>query len=134
MPASPRLIAVTGATGNQGGSVAKLLLKYPEKYKVRAVTRDVNSKAAKQLAEMGAEVFSVVGLLGLGFAGTRVLIVLFAFSVGVGMSANRPARAAAIHDLVAGKWFARSVKEEVAEIGRLLEAGQRGRPFDEAHP
>ena len=50
---------------------------------------------------LGAEVFSVVGLLGLGFAGTRVLIVLFAFSVGVGMSANRPARAAAIHDLVA---------------------------------
>ena len=57
MPASPRLIAVTGATGNQGGSVAKLLLKHPEKYKVRAVTRDVNSKAAKQLAEMGAELF-----------------------------------------------------------------------------
>src|SRR6202451_4090651 len=40
----------------------------------------------------------------------------------------------ALHDAVAGKWFARSVKEEVAEIGRLLEAGQRGRPFDEAHP
>jgi hypothetical protein len=36
----------------------------------------------------------------------------------------------ALHDMVAGKWFARSVKEEVDEIGRLLEAGQRGRSFD----
>jgi hypothetical protein len=37
----------------------------------------------------------------------------------------------ALHDLVAGKWFAKSVEEEVAEIGRLLEGGQRGRPFDD---
>lgn len=51
-----RLIAVTGATGNQGGSVAKLLLKYPSEYKVRVVTRNVNSNSAKQLEEMGAEV------------------------------------------------------------------------------
>jgi hypothetical protein len=34
----------------------------------------------------------------------------------------------ALHDLVAGRWFATSVEQEVAEIGRLLEAGQRGRP------
>jgi len=31
-----------------------------------------------------------------------------------------------LHDLLAGKWFARSVQAEVAEIGRLLEAGERG--------
>jgi hypothetical protein len=37
----------------------------------------------------------------------------------------------ALHDRVAGKWFAQSVREEVAEIGRLLEEGQRGRPFDD---
>ena len=34
----------------------------------------------------------------------------------------------ALHDLVAAKWFARSVREEVDEIGRLLEAGERGHP------
>jgi hypothetical protein len=34
----------------------------------------------------------------------------------------------ALHDAVAGRWFADSVEKEVAEIGRLLEAGQRGRP------
>src|ERR1700722_15413378 len=34
-----------------------------------------------------------------------------------------------IHDVVAGGWFARSVELEVAEIARLLRAGQRGRPL-----
>jgi uncharacterized protein YbjT (DUF2867 family) len=52
----PRLIAVTGATGNQGGSVAKLLLRYPEEYIVRAITRDGNSGASKALADLGAEI------------------------------------------------------------------------------
>ena len=33
-----------------------------------------------------------------------------------------------VHDAVAGRWFARSVAREVAEIGRLLEAGERGAP------
>jgi Polyketide cyclase / dehydrase and lipid transport len=33
-----------------------------------------------------------------------------------------------LHDLLAGGWFARSVDAEVREIGRLLEAGERGRP------
>ncbi len=35
-----------------------------------------------------------------------------------------------VHDRAAGPWFARSVTAEVAEIGRLLEAGERGRPPD----
>jgi len=51
-----RLIAVFGATGNQGGSVTKLLLQYPKEYKVRCLTRDPESQAAKALAELGAEV------------------------------------------------------------------------------
>ena len=37
----------------------------------------------------------------------------------------------ALHDLIAGRWFAQSVSEEVTEIGRLLEDGERGRPFDD---
>jgi len=32
-----------------------------------------------------------------------------------------------LHDAVARRWFARSVRLEVAEIARLLEAGERGR-------
>lgn len=31
------------------------------------------------------------------------------------------------HDRAAGRWFAASVEQEVAEIARLLEAGERGR-------
>ena len=35
-----------------------------------------------------------------------------------------------LHDAVAGRWFAESVHDEVAEIGRLLAAGERGRGPD----
>ncbi|KAL1939177.1 hypothetical protein VTO73DRAFT_10218 [Trametes versicolor] len=52
----PRLIAICGATGNQGGSVAKLLLQHPDVYRVRALTRDPQSAPARRLAELGAEV------------------------------------------------------------------------------
>lgn len=48
-----KIIAVTGATGQQGGRVAKKLLA--EGWKVRALTRDVNKPAAKELASLGAE-------------------------------------------------------------------------------
>jgi uncharacterized protein YbjT (DUF2867 family) len=51
-----RLIAVCGATGNQGGSVAKLLLRFPEEYSVRALTRDPDSRAAAELAKLGATI------------------------------------------------------------------------------
>lgn len=50
-----KLIVVVGATGNQGGSVAARFLKDPA-YKVRALTRNPSSDAAKKLAEAGAEV------------------------------------------------------------------------------
>ena len=32
-----------------------------------------------------------------------------------------------LHDLIARDWYERSVRDEVAEIARLLEAGERGR-------
>lgn len=34
-----------------------------------------------------------------------------------------------LYDAVSTRWFARSVELEVAEIARLLEAGERGRPM-----
>lgn len=49
-----KIIAVTGATGQQGGAVAKRLMK--EGWKVRALTRDPEKAAAKELTAMGAEV------------------------------------------------------------------------------
>jgi uncharacterized protein YbjT (DUF2867 family) len=49
-----RIIAVTGATGTQGGSVARKLLA--DGWKVRAMTRDPEKPAAQALKELGAEV------------------------------------------------------------------------------
>jgi uncharacterized protein YbjT (DUF2867 family) len=48
-----KMIAVTGATGQQGGAVARKLLEGG--WKVRALTRDVNKPAAQELASLGAE-------------------------------------------------------------------------------
>ena len=48
------LILITGATGQQGGAVAKELLQ--KKYKVRAMTRKPDSDQAKELSKLGAEV------------------------------------------------------------------------------
>jgi len=49
-----QVIAVAGATGQQGGKVARRLLA--QGWKVRALTRDANKPAAKELAAAGAEV------------------------------------------------------------------------------
>jgi len=50
-----KLITVFGATGNQGGSVVEALL--PDKsLRIRGVTRNANSEAAKSLASKGVEV------------------------------------------------------------------------------
>jgi uncharacterized protein YbjT (DUF2867 family) len=49
-----KMIAVTGATGQQGGAVARKLLA--DAWKVRALTRDVNKPAAQELASLGAQV------------------------------------------------------------------------------
>ncbi|GLB08384.1 NmrA-like domain-containing protein 1 [Aspergillus tubingensis] len=53
---SRRTAVVIGATGSQGGPVARELLKSPDLYHVRALTRDPSKPAAQELAELGAEV------------------------------------------------------------------------------
>jgi uncharacterized protein YbjT (DUF2867 family) len=57
-----QVIVVFGATGKQGGSVVKSLLKDPKsasKFHVRAVTRDTAKESAKALETLGAEVVAV---------------------------------------------------------------------------
>ncbi|KAL1705722.1 hypothetical protein EV121DRAFT_290242 [Schizophyllum commune] len=50
-----RIATVFGATGKQGSSVVRALLA-DGTFKPRAVTRDINSPAARKLAEQGCEV------------------------------------------------------------------------------
>lgn len=57
-----KILAVFGATGNQGGSVIRAVLSdsaLSSQFKIRAITRDVTKPAAKALADKGVEVVSV---------------------------------------------------------------------------
>jgi uncharacterized protein YbjT (DUF2867 family) len=55
--AANKVIAVVGATGAQGGGLVRAILSNPGGgFAARAITRDVNSEKAKQLAKLGAEV------------------------------------------------------------------------------
>src|SRR5512134_751497 len=52
-----KIIAIAGATGAQGGGLARAILGDPTGgFAVRALTRDVNSEKARALAAAGAEV------------------------------------------------------------------------------
>ena len=56
---SKKIIVVFGATGAQGGGLVRAILSDPNsEFAVRAVTRDVNSDKAKELADLGAQLVS----------------------------------------------------------------------------
>ena len=55
--AGKKIIIVVGATGAQGGGVARAILSDPAgSFTARVLTRDANSDKAKELAKRGAEV------------------------------------------------------------------------------
>lgn len=55
--AQKKVIAIVGATGAQGGGLAKAILSDKNnEFSVRALTRDAQSEKAKALAAMGAEI------------------------------------------------------------------------------
>ena len=73
--ADKKIIAVIGATGAQGSGLARAILEDPSgEFAARAITRDVNSQKAKELAKLGAEVVAAnvddVESLKQAFAGT----------------------------------------------------------------
>ena len=51
-----RVIVVFGATGSQGGGVAKALLK-DKRFQVRCVTRNTESPKAQALASLGKSTY-----------------------------------------------------------------------------
>jgi uncharacterized protein YbjT (DUF2867 family) len=63
MSKNQKLIVVAGATGAQGGGLARSILAEPQgEFRVRAITRDAQGDKARALADAGAEV--VVADLG----------------------------------------------------------------------
>jgi len=55
--AEKKVIAVLGATGAQGGGLVRAILSDPSGgFAARAITRDINSNKAQELARLGAEV------------------------------------------------------------------------------
>jgi uncharacterized protein YbjT (DUF2867 family) len=74
--AEPKIIVVLGATGAQGGGLVRAIHSDPGGgFKARAVTRNVNSDKAKELAKLGAEVVAAnvddEGSLGRAFEGAH---------------------------------------------------------------
>jgi uncharacterized protein YbjT (DUF2867 family) len=57
--ASKKVIAVVGATGAQGGGLVRAILNDPSGgFAARALTRDINSRKANELAKLGAQVIA----------------------------------------------------------------------------
>ncbi|KAK6852718.1 nitrogen metabolic regulation nmr [Apiospora arundinis] len=71
-----KLIVVCGATGNQGGSVARRFLRDPG-FQVRGLTRDTSSEKARELVELGIEMVQAdvedVASLEAGFRGANLI-------------------------------------------------------------
>ena len=81
-----RLVLVTGATGQQGGSVARRLLEGG--FRVRGITRNIESDAAKELTGLGAEMvraeFTDAGSLSAALEGVdAVFAMTMPFEAGV---------------------------------------------------
>jgi uncharacterized protein YbjT (DUF2867 family) len=60
MGSTTKIVTIFGATGNQGGSVARSLLRNPE-FRVRAITRNSLSEPSKALQFLGAEIVQADG-------------------------------------------------------------------------
>ncbi|KAH7136734.1 hypothetical protein B0J13DRAFT_677577 [Dactylonectria estremocensis] len=81
--APSKIIAVVGATGTQGSSVAKVFLTLPD-WSVRCITRDPTSDRAKALAALGAELVQAelkdVESLSRAFQGANAIFVNTTFT------------------------------------------------------
>ncbi|MGY4955515.1 MDR family MFS transporter [Streptomyces nigrescens] len=57
-------------------------------------------RLGRRVVLLASEVLAVVGMLALGTARTQIMVLVGTLVVGVGLNATRPARAAAVADLV----------------------------------
>jgi uncharacterized protein YbjT (DUF2867 family) len=101
-----KIIAVLGATGAQGGGMVRAILSDPASgFVVRALTRDVNSEKAKELAKLGAEVVAA--------------------DVDDAASIEKAFRGAYGAFCVTFFWAHMSPEKEIAEVKTMAEAAKR---------
>lgn len=85
MAEPPRTLTVIGATGIQGSSVVHAALRAGEKWKVRAITRNGQSEAARSLRGDGVEVVTAdlndIQSLKKAFEGSQAIFALTDFFV-----------------------------------------------------
>lgn len=103
-----KVIAVVGATGAQGGGLARAILDDPEgPFTLRAITRDTSSAAARELAAQGAEVVAAnlddAASLDRAFAGAHGAFCVTFF------------------------WAHFSPEKELAEAGAMADAAARAK-------
>jgi uncharacterized protein YbjT (DUF2867 family) len=104
--ADTKIIAVTGATGAQGGGLVRAILADPDGgFSVRAITRDPASEKARALARAGAEVVAAdvddQASLERAFAGTHGVFCVTFF------------------------WAHFSADREIAEAGKMAAAAKK---------
>lgn len=91
LPSMSKLIVVTGATGQQGGSVVDTFLSLPG-WRVRGLTRDPSSPAAKALASRGVEVVQAdlddTASLLTAFHGTNIIFLVTDYWASISIPAN----------------------------------------------
>lgn len=102
MESRDRVVAVTGATGRQGGAVARHLLAAG--WQVRALTRDPQREPARRLGAAGAQV------LGADMADTASLVAAFRGAYGV-FSVQNPMISGLEAEVAQGKNVADAAQE-----------------------
>ena len=88
-----KIVAVCGATGQQGGATVEALLKQDSKYKIRALTRNPRSRKSMELADQGVHViqadFDDPSSLRAAFEGCDSVFAVTDFWKACGMDAAK---------------------------------------------
>jgi uncharacterized protein YbjT (DUF2867 family) len=123
-----KIIAVVGATGAQGGGLARAILAEPDgEFALRALTRDPASPKAKEMADAGAEVVAA------DLDDEAGLRAAFDGAYGVYLVTNYWADMSAEHEIAQAATGARAAKASGIQhlIWSTLEDTRRYLPLDD---
>ena len=128
-----KIIAVVGATGTQGGGLARAILADPSGgFAVRAITRDPNKDNAKALASKGAEVVSAnlddVESLKKAFAGAHGVYAVTNFWEHFSGEKEK-AQAKNIADAAKAAGVKHVIWSTLEDTRKLMDPGDKRMPF-----